>query len=301
MPADPRRLSFLLAVQRAGGVLAAAELMGVTASAVSQQISRLEAEEGLEVLERGPRGVTLTPAGMVLAATAERIEAELVEAQQAIAALGDGVAGTVKVGAFRTATHAVVAPALAPMAADYPNVDIEVFEQDPEVAMRHLRTGDLDVILLERDEEVIPQPPRGTFEQHLLDEPWRLIIPVDMAVPHNVNDLRDLTFVSGEPGTAADRAVQRLGRNLGTKIHTRHSMYDFDTTITLVSVGQGVALIPALALTGTGSDSVRVVRMDDLGSRELYVRYRRTSHEPTVAVRAMVDTMVSIADTIDLN
>ena len=44
MATDPRRLSFLLAVHRAGGVLAAADLLKVTPSAVSQQIARLEAE-----------------------------------------------------------------------------------------------------------------------------------------------------------------------------------------------------------------------------------------------------------------
>src|SRR5690554_2897605 len=59
MAIDPRRLAFLLAVHRSGGVLAAADMLKVTPSAVSQQIARLEAEEGVQVLDRGPRGVTL--------------------------------------------------------------------------------------------------------------------------------------------------------------------------------------------------------------------------------------------------
>ena len=100
MATDPRRLGFLLAVHRGGGILAAADLLHVTPSAVSQQIQRLEAEEGVVVLDRGPRGVTLTPAGRVLAETAERIETELVEARKALAALGDEVSGRVAVGSF---------------------------------------------------------------------------------------------------------------------------------------------------------------------------------------------------------
>ncbi|MEK8226677.1 LysR family transcriptional regulator [Oerskovia sp. M15] len=47
-------------MHRAGGVLAAADVLHLTPSAVSQQIARLEAEEGIQVLDRGPRGVTLT-------------------------------------------------------------------------------------------------------------------------------------------------------------------------------------------------------------------------------------------------
>lgn len=46
MRIDPRRLRFLLAISREGGVLAAADELGVTPSAVSQQLARLEAETG---------------------------------------------------------------------------------------------------------------------------------------------------------------------------------------------------------------------------------------------------------------
>jgi DNA-binding transcriptional LysR family regulator len=301
MATDPRRLSFLLAVQRAGGVLAAADLLGVTASAVSQQIARLEAEEGFAVLDRGPRGVTLTPAGRVLAEAAERIESELVEARQAIAALGDGVSGRVAVGAFQTAIRAVVAPALAPIDEQYPAVEVDVQEHEPIESVRMLRAGDLDVVVLERDSENQNPAPRGSRDVPLVDEPWRLVVPAGMAPPTSLEDLARLTFVGSEQGTASDRALQRLSRTLGTELRLRHAPYDFATTPALIPAGQGVAVLPALALQGGAlGDNLQVVRLAGLGERQLFVRHRATRHEPSPAVRAVVAVMGEVASRLVL-
>lgn len=301
MATDPRRLSFLLAVHRAGGVLAAADLLGVTASAVSQQIARLEAEEGFAVLDRGPRGVTLTPAGKVLAEAAEHIEAELVEARQAIAALGDGVVGRVAIGAFQTAIRAVVAPALAPLAERFPGIEVDVREHEPTDAVRKLRAGDLDIVVLERDSENKNPAPNGSHDVPLVDEPWRLVVPAGTAAPQRLEDLAHLTFVGSEAGTASCRALQRLSRTLGTDIAMRHATYDFDTTLALIAVGQGVALLPALALQGGALvDNVQVVRLPGLGERQLFLRHRATRHEPSPAVRAVVDLMGEVAARLTL-
>ncbi|MDR0482841.1 MAG: LysR family transcriptional regulator [Cellulomonadaceae bacterium] len=300
MATDTRRLTFLLAVYRAGGVLAAAELLGVTPSAVSQQISRLEAEEGFPVLERGPRGVTLTAPGKILAEAAERIEAELVSANQAIASLGDGVAGKVSIGGFQTVIRAVIAPALPRLRDSYPGIELDVQEREPEVAHRMLRSGDLDIVVVERDADTRGTPHKGLAEIPLLDEPWRLIIPASHPVPQRLSDVAHLTFVNGEEGTAADRALRRLEYQLGCAIDRRHSTFDFDTTITLVSAGQGVALVPALALEGRLHAPINAVRLTGLGARRLYARHRSGRHEPSAAVMAVIDQMVVIADDLDL-
>jgi DNA-binding transcriptional LysR family regulator len=306
MATDPRRLAFLLAVHRAGGVLAAGDLLHVTPSAVSQQIARLEAEEGYAVLDRGPRGVTLTAAGRVLADAAERIEAELLEARQAIAALGEGVTGQVKIGAFQTAIRAVVAPTLSGLAERHPGVEVDVREHEPAESVRMLRAGDLDVALLERDVDVDAPAPRGAHDVPLLDEPWRLVIPASMPRPERIDDLRDAQWLGAEADTAAGRALRRLSRTLGVTLATRHAYYDFDTALALVAAGQGVAMLPALALQGMPStggevlDGVEVVGLPGLGSRRLVVRHRATRHEPGRAVRAVVDEMVEVSRTLQL-
>lgn len=300
MATDPRRLGFLLAVHRAGGVLAAADLLHVTPSAVSQQIARLEAEEGIQVLDRGPRGVTLTPAGRILADAAERIEAEMVEARKAIVAMSEEMTGTVTVGSFQTAIRAVVGPTFASLESRYPGVELDVQEVEPADALRLLRTGDLDVVLLERDEDADSPAPRGMREVPLLDEPWRVVVPATFPTPARLDDVRDAVWLGPEPTTAAARALRRLSRTLGTTLRTRHSYYDFDVALALVAAGQGVAMLPALAVQGEMPDGVTVVPLPGLGSRRLVARHRATRHEPRPVVNAVIDEMVAAASAIEL-
>ncbi len=305
MAVDPRRLAVLLAVHRAGGVVAAADLLRVTPSAVSQQIARLESEAGAVVLDRGPRGVTLTPAGRVLADAAERIETELVEAQKTMAALGDELTGTVVVGAFKTAIRAVVAPVAAYLARSLPGVELGVAEYDPVDAIRLLRAGDLDVILLEEDiqDGRSRESARGTRDVVLLDEPWRLVIPAGFPTPTRLADVADATWLGAHPDTAAARALDRVARDLGAALRTRHLYNDFDVALALVAAERGVAILPALAVAQHGGglpDGVTVVPLPGLGSRRLVLRHRATRREPTPIVRAVVEAMVATANQIEL-
>jgi len=300
MSTDPRRLAVLLAVHRAGGVNAAADLLHVTPSAVSQQITRLEAEEGVPVLVRGPRGATLTRAGRILAESAERIEAELVDARKAIATLGGEVAGRVTIAAFQTAIRAVVGPALGVVAERYPGLELAVEERERAESLRRLRDGDADIVLMERDEDSDATVPRGVRDTVLLEEPWRLVLPASVAAPTQLADLRDATWVGSQPGTAAARALGRVAATLGTRVRTRHQYYDFDVALALVAAGQGVAILPALALRGDVPAGVSIVTVPGLGSRRLVARHRATRREPGPPVAAVLDVLLDVAAELEL-
>ena len=84
MDIDPRRLPFLLSVAREGGIVAAADILMVSPSAVSQQIQKLEEEVGLKLVERTTSGAILTPAGSIVAEAGERINADIAEALKAL-------------------------------------------------------------------------------------------------------------------------------------------------------------------------------------------------------------------------
>src|ERR1700712_4256393 len=151
MHLDPRRLSVLLNIHRAGGVLAAADVARVTPSAISQQIARLEEETGVTVLDRQPGGAVLTSGGRVLVEAAERIESELTDARRALAALQDEVTGRGGIGAFPSVVQAVLVPLMEDLAERLPGIEILVQDMAADEGMRQLRAGEVDLLLLEAD------------------------------------------------------------------------------------------------------------------------------------------------------
>src|ERR1700724_919434 len=116
MSLDVRRLRLLREVSLRGTIAAAPDALSYTASAVSQQLSALEREAGVELLERNGRRVRLTEAGRVLVEHTESVLADLERAEVALEATRTTVAGTVRVAAFPSVSGAVLAPAFATLA-----------------------------------------------------------------------------------------------------------------------------------------------------------------------------------------
>ena len=119
MQPDPHRLLVLRAVRRTGSMQAAAAALHLTPSGVSQHLSRLESETGLELLDRSHRGggrsVRLTGAGVALAERADGVAAALAEAEREIALLRDGSAGVVRIGGFSSALSRLLAVSSGPI------------------------------------------------------------------------------------------------------------------------------------------------------------------------------------------
>ncbi len=142
---DVRRLRLLLELTRRGTITAVAEALDYTPSAVSQQLAALEREAGVPLLERAGRRVALTPAGLVLARYAESVLATLEEASAALAATRSALTGPLRVGAFPSAAHTILPPALVALGRDHPGLELMVSELDPAAVPDALRAGVLDV------------------------------------------------------------------------------------------------------------------------------------------------------------
>ena len=176
MDIDPRRLPFLLSVAREGGIVAAADILMVSPSAVSQQIQKLEEEVGLKLVERTTSGAILTPAGTIVAEAGERINADIEEALKALRPLTGQVTGTVTIGAFLTICRSTLIPALPDLVDALPGIDLRIEETEETPGMAALRTGEYDILVIERDEDP-GLAPRGYTDIPFLDEPWVLVTP----------------------------------------------------------------------------------------------------------------------------
>src|SRR6266851_2803331 len=142
------RLRVLKEVAYRGSVSGAADALSYTQSAVSQQIAALEAETGMALLERHPRGVSLTAAGQTLVAHAEGILARLDAAEAALSSIAGLRGGRLRMASFPTAGATLMPMAIATFRASYPDVELTLAEGEPEEIVPRLRAGELDLALL---------------------------------------------------------------------------------------------------------------------------------------------------------
>ncbi|PWN02314.1 LysR family transcriptional regulator [Nocardioides silvaticus] len=292
MDVDPRRLRFLLAVARYGGVLAAADELRVTASAVSQQIARLEDEVGRSLITRTPTGSVLTPAGLALAEAAEDVERALAVARTRLLQDEEGVSGTVRVGGFQSFLASILAPALPSWRERHPGLRIETFEAEEDDLMRSLRAGQLDAIVVELDADADAfSAPRGTLDTPLLDDPWKLVVPSGALLSTEVIDFgrMSLPWLGVDPKAANAQAIGRVQAVLGGESSAAHTYYSFDYGLALVRAGVGVTLAPSLALERLTTEGIDIFDIPGLGSRRIVLRtLKRASGRTVDTVVAMV-------------
>jgi DNA-binding transcriptional LysR family regulator len=250
---DVRRLRLLCDLARLGTIAAVAEAHTYTPSAVSQQLTTLEREAGVPLLERTGRRVTLTPAGAVLVQHAQTVLAALERATAALAAAGTGLSGPLRIGAFPTAVRTLLPAALVALGRAHPKLELMVSELDPAAVPDALRDRRLDVGLI-HDYDVVPvRPDRALDAVALLEETVFLAVPAADAgagadpITDPVGDARDAAWIVGSPGTLCHTVALRVCRTAGFTPRVRHHADDFATVLALVAAGQGVSLVPQLA------------------------------------------------------
>jgi DNA-binding transcriptional LysR family regulator len=257
------RLRVLKEVAYRGSFSAAAEALSYTQSAVSQQIAALEAETGMTLLERHPRGVSLTAAGHTLVGHAEGILARLEAADAALAAIAGLRGGRLRMASFPTAGATLMPLAIAEFRAAYPEVELTLAEGEPEEIVPRLRAGELDLALLfEFPGE--PTEEEGLARVGLLEDPMYLALPREHRLAGKrrvrLQDLEQDAWVQTARSSPCARHVVRCCHAAGFEPTVSFESDDYQTVQGLVAAGVGVALIPELALS--------VVR-DDIAVRAL--------------------------------
>ncbi|MEW9871776.1 LysR family transcriptional regulator [Arthrobacter sp. HS15c] len=303
MDIDPRRLRVLLAVARTGGVLAAADELGITASAVSQQLSKLEDETGHAMVLRTPKGSILTPAGLAVAEAGEEIERALSVARARIEG-GANIAGVVRVGGFTSFVRTVVIPRLPEWRSQYPQLQIRIVEDDFPDLMRLLRQRQLDAVVVELDSTTAEQRSlsAGMTEEPLLDEPWKLVVPAGALLSTENIDLArlPLPWLGVDPTAANSAVLGRLRQSTGAQMETVHQYQETLTALALVAAGEGIAIVPTLALSGVAHDGVDVLDVPGLGTRRIVLRRfdrRRSPSTPVDTVARLLRESAAAFDT----
>lgn len=287
---DPKRLALLLSVHREGGIIAAADVLGISASAVSQQMKKLEDEVGLAIIERSAHGSILTPAGMVLIHTAEKIESELSDASRALAPLTGTVTGHVGIASFQTLLMTILVPFLGDLTKDAPGIELTLTETDETGGMADLRAGRIELLALERD-ATPPPPPRGYTDTPLLDEPWVLVTPSHIPTITSENELSSLTWLRTPRGLAGTKATERITAALPASQWSTHTYYNYGAALSMVAAGLGSTVLPSLAISDPLPEGVAVTPLPTLGVRRILLRHRTKDSGPETPLGQVLERL----------
>jgi DNA-binding transcriptional LysR family regulator len=252
------RLRILIEVASRGSFSAAADALSYTQSAVSQQVAALEAETGVTLLERLPRGVRLTPAGEVLLKYAEGIIARLHAAEAEMAAIAGLRGGQLRMASFPTAGAALMPLAIAIFRAQHPEVELTLAEGEPEEIAPRLSAGEFDLALLFEFEGTSESLGPELTRLPLFEDPMFLALPADHPLSRRrtlrLEDLRAEAWIQTSASSPCAQHVVRSCHAAGFEPIVSFESDDYQTVQGLVAAGVGVALIPKLALSGARDD-----------------------------------------------
>ncbi|GEL95748.1 LysR family transcriptional regulator [Cellulomonas composti] len=291
---DARALTALRTVGTQGGVTAAARVLHLTPSAVSQQVAGLERELGLELTERVGRGVRLTAAGEALAAAAVDVEVALERARAAAQGLRASPTGTVRVSAFASGAQLLL-PGLLARTAALPGVRVECSDDDVAQDAFVGLTDLIDVVIAHRPDGS-PGWGGGVVVRPLLREPLDVAVaPTHPLAGRRVveaSDLVDEDWVAVREGFPVARVLAEVGALVGalggTAPRVRHRINDFHVAAALVGAGHGVSLLPRYTF---GADPrVRLVPLAGVrAGRRVEALVRRDKAERVVVRRVLAE------------
>ncbi len=245
-----RHLVALTEVARTGSFSAAADALGYTQSAISQQIARLERAVGHPLIERpgGSRPVSLTTAGHLLLGHATAITARLESINADLNALTEGGAGVLRIGCYQSVGVRIVPRILRTFQQQWPQVTVELTEaEDDGELLTAVERGDLDLTFI-----AYPLLPGPFAHRELLEDPYVVVTRETDPLgsdpgPIRPADLLGVPLVTYAKMREVHAIEHRLGRpELRDQIAFRSN--DNGTILGLAAEGVGAAVVSWLSV-----------------------------------------------------
>jgi DNA-binding transcriptional LysR family regulator len=260
-----RHLRYFVAVADHGHITRAAESLGIQQPPLSQQIKALEAELGVQLLRRRPRGVELTDAGSAFLERARVILGEVDRAFASTRRTARGEEGQVVVGFTSSAPFHPFVPRVIRMFREAsPHVSLVLEEGGSSALVQGLHNEIIDAAFIRSPVADVV----GLLVQPLLDERMLVALPTGHALATNLNEplalaeLANHTFIlykrPGAPGLYD--SIITACRGAGFSPRVGQEAPRIVSTLNLVAAGLGVSIVP---------ESLRRLQMDGVVYREL--------------------------------
>jgi LysR family hydrogen peroxide-inducible transcriptional activator len=284
-------LRYLVAVADLRHFGRAAARCFVSQPTLSAQLKKLEQSLGVQLIERAPNNVSLTPTGEEIVARARRI----IEASDEVVTLArsqrDPLAGRLSVALLPT-----IGPYLLPRVAPLirktlPRLQLRLYEYTTAAMLERLHAGDLDVGIL-----ALPVEMQGLESRELYREPFLVALPERHPLAAHdtvrVADLKGETLLLLEDGHCLrDQALEVCSR-VGVREQQDFRATSLETLRQMVATGAGITLLPELAGRGAYRSARGVVLRPfarPAPARHIGALWRRSS-----ARRAAIDALCKL-------
>ena len=298
-----QQLRMLREVAELGTIAAAAEALGYTPSAVSQQLASIERATGVEVLERVGRNVRLTDAGRELVIHADIVLAELERAQASLERVRGHVAGTVRVGLSESMASRFLPPLLRKAEHEHPELEIRTEEFPSESSgVEAVRSGKLDACFVMAASHAPVQD--GVIFEPLFRDWFRIVVQEGTdwgqgRAEMSLNELADAPFVLAPRRVWCGRLIHKACQEAGFSPNVVHEIDDYPATLNVVAAGAGVSLVPEIGLAQQ-PDGLRVLNIANPFCRTVELAYRQSS-ATRPATSALVDLAGDVAQELGLD
>ena len=287
--ADVQRLRAFVLVLDLGTISAAADVLGYTQSAVSQQLAALEREAGAALVDRSQRPLRATHAGTLIRPHVERVLAALGGVESAIED-ARGATFRLRLIAFGSALSSFVPAAVRDLRRAHAELVVRVVQLETSEAIEHLRSGEADLAVVHHMPGVPVPETGGLTRRRLLVDDLHVVLPDGHRLARG--DAVSIAELEGEPlvlprrDTPAGRfrsVVEQLCAEAGFAPRVAYELDDLPAAQAFVAAG--IALVPMHGLTLTTvpvGATTRVLAERPAGSRTVEALVPAASRTPLV-------------------
>lgn len=240
-----QQLRYLVAIADQLHFRRAAEACNVTQPTLSAQIKELELRLGASLVERSRSKVVMTPTGKEIAERGRRILREVTEIHTIAKSQQSVLSSVIRIGVVQTVGSYFLPLVIPDLHRQYPKLGLYVREGLPDVLLRSLEDGSLDLLFFP-----LPVTRAELDTLPLFREPIHVVMPADHRLAHETEIdpvmLRGETVLSLEPGHRLYELVRRISDDYGVELSHDYEGTSLDTLRQMVATGMGLSLMPAL-------------------------------------------------------
>lgn len=240
---DLYSLKLFTKVAGLGSIARTAEAENIAASAISKRISDLEHNAGCPLLQRQPRGVTLTPAGEEFLRLAVAIISGVDQLDEAMARFSQAWRGQVRVAANTSAITQFLPEDLAHFVEKFPDIKIELKELTSEQVVTAVRDGKADIGIYSGHYPVDNLEVRD-YRTDTLVAFAPASHPLGSSNSVYLEDLAQYDMVGLQAGSSLQAFLDAEAVRQGISLANRVEVMSFDGVRRMVEAGLGVAILP---------------------------------------------------------